>query len=299
MNLRLLFLLFSACVLLTSDAFGQLNVSLRLPRTSFFLNEPTIATLSISNLAGRDLIFEDSPDFGPWCKLEVKALRGDFVSPLKDEVSFPPLLVPSGKTITRSINITEFFHLEQPGQYKIRVGVFFAPTQSEFYTQSTFNADPGRIEWSQTIGIPDSGDRGKFRTFTLMSHQRFDGIFLYAKLEGKDEGIRFMPYFLGRTLAAMKPQPQLDAKNNLYVFHASSDSTYVLSQIDAETGKFGQAMYRPATPRAGRPNMSKDNQGHLVITGGIRVNEEELAPKSADRPLLSDRPEAFQLKNTR
>ena len=90
MNLRLLFLLFSACVLLTSHAFGQLNVSLRLPRTSFFLNEPTIATLSISNLAGRDLIFEDSPDFGPWCKLEVKALRGEFVSPLKDEVSFPP-----------------------------------------------------------------------------------------------------------------------------------------------------------------------------------------------------------------
>ena len=58
-------------------------------------------------------------------------------------------------------------------------------------------------------------------------------------------------------------------------------------------------MYRPATPRAGRPNMSKDNQGHLVITGGIRVNEEELAPKSADRPLLSDRPEGFQLKNSR
>jgi hypothetical protein len=45
--------------------------------------------------------------------------------------------------------------------------------------------------------------------------------------------------------------------------------------------------------------MSKDNQGHLVITGGVRVNDEELAPKSADRPLLSDRPEAFQLKNTR
>ena len=300
MNLRLPLLLISVCLLLTSHAFGQLNLSLRLPRTSFLLNEPTIATLSISNLAGRDLLFEDSPEFGSWCKLEVKALRGDFVSPQKDEISFPSLLVPSGKTITRSINITEFFHLEQPGQYKVRVGVFFAPTQTEFYTQSTFNADPGRIEWTQTVGTPDSeGGPGKFRTFSLVSHQRADGIFLYAKLEGKVEGIRFMPYFLGRTLAAMKPQPQLDAKNNLYVFHASSDSTYVLSQIDVDTGKFGQAMYRPSTPRAGRPTMSKDNKGHLVITGGIRVNEEELTPKSAERPLLSDRPEAFQLKPTR
>ena len=83
------------------------------------------------------------------------------------------------------------------------------------------------------------------------------------------------------------------------MFLASSDSTYVLSQIDVDTGKFGQALYRPATPRAGRPNMSKDDKGHVVIAGGIRVNEEELTPKSAERALLSDRPEAFQLKNTR
>jgi hypothetical protein len=300
MKLRLPFLLLLTWLLLNCDVFSQINVSLHLPRTSFLLNEPTIATLTISNLAGQDLLFEDSPDFGPWCHLELKALRGDFVSPRSEQISFPPLIVPSGKTINRTINISEFFFMEHPGQYKIRVGVFFTPTRAEFYTQATFNGDPGRIEWAQTVGIPQTGDNGgKFRTFSLVTHQRPEGIFLYAKLEGKEEGIRFAPFFLGRLLSAMKPQPQFDASNNLYVFHASSDSTYVLSQIDVDTGKFGQALYRPSTPRAGRPSMSKDAKGHLVISGGIRVHEEELTPKSTSKSLLSERPAEFQSKPTR
>ncbi len=300
MKLRLPTILLLIWLCLTCQGVAQINVSLHLPRTSFLLNEPTVATLTISNLAGQDLLFEDSPDFGPWCRLELKALRGDFVSPRREEISFPPLIVPSGKTISRTINVSDFFFLDHPGQYKIRVGVFFAPTRAEFYTQSTFNADPGRMEWAQTVGIPEAGNNGgKFRTFSLVTHQRPEGIFLYAKLEGKEEGIRFSPFFLGRLLSAMKPQPQFDASNNLYVFHASSDSTYVLSQIDVDTGKFGQALYRPSTPRAGRPAMSKDAKGHLVISGGIRVHEEELTPKSTSRSLLSERPEEFQPKPAR
>jgi hypothetical protein len=151
MKLRLPTILLLIWLCLTCHGVAQINVSLHLPRTSFLLNEPTVATITISNLAGQDLLFEDSPDFGPWCRLELKALRGDFVSPRREEISFPPLIVPSGKTISRTINVSDFFFLDHPGQYKIRVGVFFAPTRAEFYTQSTFNADPGRMEWAQQL----------------------------------------------------------------------------------------------------------------------------------------------------
>jgi hypothetical protein len=266
-------------------------MSLQFPRNTYFLNEPTAAKLSITNLAGRDLYFEDTPSRGTWCQLEVKNLRGGFVAPRKDTFSFPPLSVPSGQTVSRSIRLTDFFHLPEPGQYQLRVSVFFSPTQSTFSAQSSFNADPGKLEWSQTVGIPDGRQNaGEYRTFSLFSMRRSEGIFLFATLEGKSEGIRFAPYPLGRTLSAMRPQAELDPRNNLNVFHALSDSEYALSQVNVDSGRFGQARYRSATPRGGRPTLARNEDGKLAILGGVRITDEVIESQNSGRVLLSDRP---------
>jgi hypothetical protein len=95
-------------------------------------------------------------------------------------------------------------------------------------------------------------------------------------------------------LTAMPPQMQTDRDNNLYVFHAVNDDTYTLSQIDVATGRSGQANYRSKTPRNGRPSLRREPDGRLVISGGIRITAEEIAPSTApDRSKLSDRPAGF------
>jgi hypothetical protein len=96
-------------------------------------------------------------------------------------------------------------------------------------------------------------------------------------------------------LAAVPPQMQTDRDNNLYVLHASSDDTYILSQIDVSTGRSGQAVYRSKTPRAGRPSLLRQPDGKLAISGGIRVTEEELSGSpNQDRSKISSRPEGFK-----
>jgi hypothetical protein len=272
-------------------AFAQIQVSLQFPRSTYLLNEPTLAKLTLTNLAGRDLYLEDSPASGPWCRLEVKNLRGGYLSPKRDHISFPPVSLPTGQSVSRSVPLTDFFHLPEPGQYQLRVSVFFEPTKNTFFAQSSFSADSGRLEWTQTVGVPEGRQNaGAYRTFSVMSHQRLDGIFLYALLEGKSEGIRFAPVPLGRMLSAMRPQAQVDASNNLNVFHAISDSEYVLSQINVDTGRSGQARYRSLTPRSGRPTLARNEEGRLAILGGVRITEEELESEKSGRVLLSDRP---------
>lgn len=272
-------------------AWGQIQATLQFPRTTYLLNEPTTAKLTITNLSGRDLFLEDSPEHGPWCQLEVKNLRGGHVSPRRDHLAFPALSIPSGQSVSRNVLLTDFFHLPQPGQYQLRANIFFAPTRSTFYAQSSFTADAGKLEWTQTVGVPEGRENaGEYRTFSLLSHQRSEGIFLFATLEGKSEGIRFPPYPLGRMLSAMRPQAQVDPRNNLYVFHALSDAEYVLSQVDVDTGRFGQARYRSATPRGGRPTLARNEDGKLAILGGMRISDAEIEAQNSGRVLLSDRP---------
>lgn len=278
-------------LLLGNSALGQIQVSLRFPRNSYLLNEPTTANLTITNLAGRDLYFEDSPTYGPWCRIELKNLRGDFVSPHNDRVAVPPLSVPSGETVTRSIRLTDFFRMPEPGDYQLRVQVLFEPTGNQFNARAGFTADLGKLEWSQTVGVPEGrAHGGDFRTFSLLSHRTNEGIFLYATLESKGEGLSFPPYPLGRMLLAMRPQTALDPRNNLYVLHALSDSEYALSQVDVDTGRFGQARYRSATPRGGRPSLARNGEGKVAILGGVRITDSEMNAQNSGRVLLSDRP---------
>lgn len=287
-----------ASLLLLQQADAQIAVKLSLPRSSFLLDESLKATLTIQNLAGRDLTLEDNTRDGPWCLIQIKAIRGDYIPSRKTGLTYPPLLVPSGQSVSRSIDLMELYTLNDPGQYRIRACINFAPTQQQFWSEpALFSTDSGKLLWNQTVGVPDGRpNAGAFRTFSLILHQRHEGAFLYAKLEDRGEGIRYPSYPLGRMLAAMAPQHQLDDANNLYVFHALSDTSYMLSQIDVASGRLGQAPYKSALPyRQGRPSLRRSTTGELGIVGGLRVSSEEIAEENAPskQPRLSDRPPGF------
>lgn len=300
MTLKPLLACIAAWMALALCASGQITVSLETPRSVHLADEPLKANLTIRNLAGRDILLEDNPKDGPWCLFQVKAVRGGYIQSRKSGLTFPPIEIPAGESITRSIDFAELYDINEAGQFRVRACINFPLTQKQFWSEPiVFKTESGKLLWTETVGIPDGRpSAGAFRTFSLISHQRNDGIFLYAKLEGKEEGIRYAAYPLGRVLAAMQPQTQLDDDNNLYVFHANSDTSYTLSQIDVATGKMGQALYKSTAPnRQGRPSLKRSKTGQLIIAGGARIADEELAKESSpSRARISDRPEGFEEK---
>jgi hypothetical protein len=287
-----------AVLLSPTPAAAQITVKLSFPRSSYLLDESLKATLTIQNLAGRDLTLEDNTRDGPWCLIQIKAVRGDYIPSRQPGLTYPPLSIPTGQTVSRSIDLTELYGLQDTGQYRVRACINFAPTQQQFWSEPAIvSTDSGKLLWTQTVGVPDGRpNAGAFRTFSLFLHQRNEGSFLYAKLEDRGAGVRYPSYPLGRMLAAMAPQHELDDANNLNVFHALSDSSYMLSQIDVGTGRLGQAPYKSALPhRQGRPSLRRSTTGALGIVGGLRVSSEEIAEESAPskQPRLSDRPPGF------
>ncbi len=281
--------------ILTAEA--QINVSLSFPRNTYLVDEPLKATLNITNLAGREITLEDNAKDGAWCLFQIKAIRGDYIPSRKSDLSFPPITIPAGGSVSRAVDLVELYAINEPGQFRVRACVNFAPTQRQFWSEpAVITTDTGKLLWNQTVGVPEGRpNAGAYRSFSVLTQQRHEGIFLYAKLEGKEEGIRYPSYLLGRVLAAKQPQQQLDRDNNLYVFHALNDSSYMLSQIDVATGKLGQAPYKSALPnRQGRPSLRRATDGTLGIAGGIRVSSEEVAEENAPgKAKLSERPAGF------
>ena len=283
--------------LLTSAGLSQISVELQFPRGTYLLDESTLATLRITNMAGRDITLGENEKAGPWCQIQVSAVRGESPMPKRDNPVFPPLFIPAGESVSRGININDVYDITLPGHYRVKASINYGEGRNLIVSAPAyFISDPGKTIWSTTVGVPeDRPNGGGVRTFSVIQLQRKEGIFLYAKLEDKHEGWRFPPYLLGRMLSAMLPQAQIDRDNNLYVFHAVDDESYMLSQIDIATGRSGQAAYRSKTPKAGRPSLNRTPDGKLVISGGIRMTEQDLASQVApERAKLSDRPAGFE-----
>ena len=297
MNLRALFCLLLNGWLLLCTAKAQINVELHFQRNTFLVDEPAFATLRITNMAGRDLTLGSDTGGDPWCQIQVSAVRGESPSPRQNSPLFPPLFIKAGETIARSVNVTDVYDMSLPGQYRVKASIVLGQSRNMIVTTPAYiTIDPGKMIWNSTVGVPEGKPgAGGTRTFSVIQLQRKEGIFLYAKLEDRESGWRFPPYLLGRLLSAMLPQAQIDRENNLYVFHAVDDETYMLSQIDVASGRSGQAVYRSKTPRAGRPSLQRQpDTGKLVIAGGIRVKETDAhAQTGPERSKLSDRPEGF------
>jgi hypothetical protein len=275
---------------------AQIHATVRFAHETYLASEQVIATLTVTNLAGRDILLKDGITEDSWCHIQVKAMRSESPSYRTNPPKVPSLSLKAGETVSRTIPLHDFFELPSTGAFSAKVSISYGASRTQFVTPAAFfNVDPGHKIWSTTVGVPEGQEEaGTPRLFSVLSLQRKDGMFLYAKLENQRDGFYYPPYFLGRMLAAVAPQMQLDRENNLYVLHASSDDTYILSQVDVATGRSGQAVYRSKTPRTGRPSLSRQPDGRLAISGGIRVSENELSERNApERAKLSTRPDGF------
>ena len=279
------------------SAHAQISVSIDTKRKSYLLDEPLLVNIHIQNLAGQPITLEDSKTDGAWCHLQIKAVRGDFVRSRATNLTFPPVPIPTGETAHRAINISSLYSMSEAGQYTVRACITHSATHKQFWSEAVLvNVDPGKLIWNQTVGIPEGRPgAGSYRTFSIFTHQRPEGTFLFAKLENREDVALYGCYPLGRLLGAMAPQIQLDPNNDLYVFHANSDTAYTLSQIDVSTGTMGQAPYRSSNPnRQGRPSLQRSASGQLVIRNGTRITEEEINNQNnPNRAKISDRPPGF------
>lgn len=271
-------------------AHGQIQVDLAIKRGLFIRYEPILATVSITNLSGNDIELVDEAH-NPWFSIEVQTTDGRPIPPVDGSYANTPLAIKAGEKISRTINLTPLFPINEFGAYRVR-GIVYAASLRRFFKSPslTIEITDGRIMWQKTVGVPASEPgAGTSRTYTLLSHRLAQSTQLYVRVEDTANGVVYCTHQLGRFLTFGMPEILLDRENRLHVLQNSAPKTFLYTRI----GLNGQVLERKSYNEfSTRPLLRRDTAGEVRIVGGVEFDPTAPPPEKA-LPTLGDRPVAL------
>ena len=282
---------FNLLFALALTAEAQIQIDLKLPRLQYIAYEPIVATVGITNLAGRDVDLQDTPGQA-WFGFEITGSEGQPIAASKTQLSQAPLRIEAGKRVTQKVNLTPHYAVAEFGTYHVRAYIYFADLSRFFYSpKRVFEVTGARPIWQRTVGLPAGiSAPGNVRTYSLMTNRFPDHTSLYVRVEDKDSGIVYATYSLGRILSYGEPEAELDRENQLHVLHCASPRSWTYSRI----GLNGEALAHSSfIETKSRPHLVHTADGSVWVRGGMaEPTAVAQQPSQHPAPKLSDRPPA-------
>jgi hypothetical protein len=261
-------------------------VDLKFKRLQYIAYEPVVATLAITNLAGRDIELQDA-NGQSWLGFEVTGNEGQPIAPLNGDNAQPPLKIEAGQRLTRQIDLAPLYPVNDFGAYHVRTHVYFADLGKFFYSGTgVFEVTDARPIWQQTVGIPTGvAASGEVRTYSLLTNRFPDHTSLYVRVQDKDTGVVYATYSLGRAIAFEQPQAEIDRANQLHVLHCAAPHAWSYSRI----GLNGQMLEHSSFMETKtRPRLVHSGNGDVAVRGGLIEAPAQTSRSNA--PKLSARP---------
>lgn len=274
-------------IFLAGSVHAQIQVELKLKRLQYIAYEPVLATVAVTNLAGRDIELHN--DRGQrWFGFEVSGKDGQPVAPVARAEEEAPLRVESGKTVVRKINLTPLYGVHDPGSYRVRANIYFADLNKFFYSQGkAFQVINARPIWQTTVGVPEGmPGAGEARSYSLLSNRFPDHTSLYVRVENKESGAVYATYSLGRIIAYDEPQKEIDRANQFHVLHCAAPRTWAYSRIGLNGQLLHEATFMETKTR---PRLRRTSGGEIAVSGGMRDVPAAAAARTS-APKLSTRP---------
>jgi hypothetical protein len=278
------------CVLLfVVNGEAQIQVDLKFKRLQYIKHEAVVATLGITNLAGRDIDLQDAGGQS-WFGFEVTGSEGQPIAPIATDSTQAPLRIEAGQKVTQRINLAALYPVHEFGTYHVRAHIYFADLEKFFYSGSkVFEVTDARPIWQQTVGIPDGvAAPGDTRTYSLLSNRFPDHTSLYVRVQERDKGIVYATYSLGRTIAFEPPQAEIDRANQLHVLHCAAPRAWTYSRVGLNGELLAHSSFMETKTR---PRLFRSPNGDVAVRGGVieapsaqTKTARDTAPKLSDRP---------------
>src|SRR5438477_8362705 len=161
--------LFMLLGFIAGAANAQIEVQLKFSRLQYIAYEPLLATVTITNRAGRDIDLHDDGT-QHWFEFEITGSDGQSIA-ADSSASSEPLHVEAGRTVTQKIHLTTRYPIQDFGTYHVRAHVYFSDLGRYFYSPTkVVEITDARPIWKQSVGIPAGSDAGgDARTYSLLT----------------------------------------------------------------------------------------------------------------------------------
>ncbi len=275
---------FTLIFFVAKESNAQLIVNMNLPKTNYLSYEPMVATVTVYNRAGNDVVL-GGPKGRGWMSFDVYR-DGQLLSPRSFDGGFETMLLKAGRSVTKKVDINRLYPVADYGSYTINASVYFPPRRSYFSSKKRrVNVTDARAFWKQSFGFSQGRNKlASFRQFSLHEHRESANSALYVRLRETKGTKVYCTFSLGRFINVRKPQATIDAQNRLHVMHMISPRIYSHAKVSPEGAFLGNEYYRETTET--RPSLVIDAGGSVKVVGGIAYDpnkppEAKNQPKSA------------------
>jgi len=279
---RLLALMFA----MTGLIQAQLATSLRLSKTQYLSGEAIIATVTITNHAGRDIVFQGDAQ-RPWLDFVITNTQGDSVTPT-GRSAFGAVKIGAGQTFSRQVDISTLFQLADIGNYSTSATIRMPGRNGETTTTNRvlLTVSPGRPYWTQKVGVV--GRTGNTREFRILNFSGDQKSQLYVQVLDGRTGLPIRTFSLGEALLIRKPSATVDKKQRLNVLFLATPSAWIHCQIDTDGKLVARAIHQPAPQ--GDPVLVTAPDGTVSVANSILYDAKAAAAARAKFRKLSERP---------
>ena len=270
---------------MTALAQAQLATSLRLSKTQYLSGEPIIATVTITNHAGHDLLFVGEAQ-RPWLDFVITNAQGSSATPT-GRSAFGVVKSSAGQTLSRMVDLSTLFQLADPGNYSVSATIRMPGRDGETITttRALMTVSPGRPYWTQKVGIGPSGKTREFRILNFSGDQKSQ---LYAQVLDGRTGLPVRTFSLGEALLLRKPSVTVDKNQRMHVLFLANPSSWVHCQIDTDGKLVNRAIHKCAAQ--GDPILMTAPDGSVSVTNSLLYDPKAEAAAHAKFRKLSERP---------
>ncbi len=281
-------LLFAIFLSPMADLRAQLATSLSMNKKTYIAGESVIAEIIVTNNSGRELTLASTRAL-PWLSFVVTNSKGNPVPTRKLNV-FGAMKIKAGESLAKRVNLNEFFLLDSQGNYAASAVVRDpdGAVQSASTNRMLFNLNPGRLYWSQKIGV-SKGNVNNTRELKLMTFSDGQKTQLYAQVMDGRTGTSITTFSLGDALMIRKPVVALDGNQRMHVMYLGTPSMWVHCQVSAD----GKLVARDIHQRAaqGDPVLMTYGDGSVRVVNSILYDPKAVEAERSKIRKATDRPD--------
>ncbi|HBJ86842.1 MAG TPA: hypothetical protein DDZ88_23895 [Verrucomicrobiales bacterium] len=285
MNRLLLLLILCLCA---TAARAQYVTNLTLSKDQYLTGEPVVATVTIINRSGADVIL-GGHGARDWLHFEITQSTGRVLSPITIG-SEEPLKLQAGGTTRHTVELSGGYSTADLGTFHMIANVLH-PLTGQFYTSNRermtiTDAKPNMFD--QPYGVPEGyQNAGRSRRYQVILFRELDILQLYCRVTDERSGAYLATFLLGPVNMAVQPQISIDTKNKLHIFFLAKPQICCHAIINPD-GKLHKRSYYRDT-EGNRPSLVMTRDGAQVVGGeyfdpGAPPAKSKALRKASERP---------------
>jgi len=254
---------------MSPSGWGQLDLRLETPKSSYLQYAPIPVKVCLKNLGGQELLLAESAG-QPWLELIVQSNDG-LLMKAERPLDQPEVRLQPGESRNLPLDLALYYLVREPGAYRVRASVREPGGQTLLTEPLSFLVGRGEVIWT----VPRGSGKDR-RIFSLLKFYEDPNVGLYLKVEIPAQNQVYSARRLGPYLPIGKPSAEFDTDGHLHLLYGVAPGQVRLSVLNQDGNLLREESRRETSERI---QLRRGPDGLVDLVGGVVVLPSHLREK--------------------